>query len=69
MPNSNTADDAAVYELDLKAGDIVVMATDGVFDNLFTSDLEDIIGAFMTVIPSTRTPPSFETSIPCLWGL
>jgi len=38
-----------VYELDLKAGDMLVLATDGVFDNLFTSDLEDVVRAFETV--------------------
>lgn len=56
LPNCNTADDAEVYELGLQAGDIIVMATDGVFDNLFTTDLEDIIGAYMTVIALPSIP-------------
>jgi len=64
LPNSNTADDAQVYEIDLQPGDVVVMATDGVFDNLFTSDLENIIGAFKTVNPP---PPPSSPPIESAW--
>lgn len=45
-PHSNNANDAEVYELDLKSHDLVVMATDGVLDNLWDEDLQDIISAF-----------------------
>ena len=45
-PHSNNANDAGVYELDLKSHDLVVMATDGVLDNLWDEDLQDIISAF-----------------------
>lgn len=45
-PKCNTANDADVYEIDLREGDVVVMATDGVFDNLWDSDLEKLIKSY-----------------------
>ena len=55
-PNSNTANDAEVYELDLQEGDLVVMATDGVFDNLWDRDLEKILGSCYAVSGSPSLP-------------
>jgi serine/threonine protein phosphatase PrpC len=34
MPETNTARDAAMYEVRVQAGDVVVLGTDGLFDNL-----------------------------------
>ena len=48
-PHSNNANDAEVYELDLQPHDVIVMATDGVLDNLWDEDLQDIISAFNQV--------------------
>lgn len=34
---------ADIYQLRLKEGDIVIMASDGLFDNLFESEIQKII--------------------------
>ena len=39
MPETNTARDAALYQLRVQAGDVVVLGTDGLFDNLFDHEL------------------------------
>ena len=49
-PKCNTANDADVYELDLSEHDLVIMATDGVFDNLWDHDLEKLIKSYLKVL-------------------
>lgn len=39
---SDTSEDATMYELDVKEGDIIVAASDGLFDNVFTDDIISI---------------------------
>ena len=34
---------AEIYELDLLPGDIIIAATDGLFDNLFTHEIKSIV--------------------------
>ena len=42
-PETDTAEDAVLYNVRLEAGDVVVMATDGVFDNLWDKQLVKLI--------------------------
>ena len=42
-PETDTAEDAVLYNVRLEAGDVVVMATDGVFDNLWDEQLVKLI--------------------------
>jgi len=42
-PNAQTIKDADIETIPVLPGDIIVAATDGVFDNLFDSDIEEII--------------------------
>jgi protein phosphatase PTC7 len=44
--NAQTADDAAVYELSVLEGDVIVMGSDGLFDNVYDYEIESIIRAF-----------------------
>lgn len=38
-PDTDWAEDAAVYELPVQAGDALVLATDGLLDNLWPADI------------------------------
>jgi protein phosphatase PTC7 len=38
--NAQTAEDATVYELGVLEGDIIVMGSDGLFDNVYDSEIE-----------------------------
>ena len=40
------------YNIELKDGDIVVAATDGVFDNLFQHEILKMITEFRATLPS-----------------
>ena len=42
-PNSDCANSADCYEIVLVEGDMIVMATDGIFDNLWDKELEKIV--------------------------
>ncbi|BBN11828.1 protein phosphatase PTC7 [Marchantia polymorpha subsp. ruderalis] len=44
--NAQTADDAAIYDLDLLEGDTIVMGSDGLFDNVYDSDIESTVKVF-----------------------
>ena len=55
MDGYDTADDAMVYEVDLDAGDVIIFATDGLFDNMWDDEMEEhIAGHFKVGAP---TPP------------
>ena len=40
---SDTCENAVVYELELEPGDVVVLATDGVLDNLWDVQLAEVV--------------------------
>ena len=40
---TDTCESAVVYELELEAGDVVVLATDGVLDNLWDQQIADLV--------------------------
>ena len=48
-PQADSADDADVYEVDLQPGDIIVMGSDGLFDNMWDAELEKIVAAHLKV--------------------
>ncbi|MCO5566719.1 hypothetical protein L7F22_020398 [Adiantum nelumboides] len=45
-PGAQTSSDAMVYKVELLPGDIVVMGSDGLFDNLFDKDIESTANCF-----------------------
>ena len=46
---SDTSESAMVYELELEPGDVVVLATDGVLDNLWDDQIAEIVGKALGV--------------------
>ena len=45
----DTADDAIVYEVDLEAGDLIIFASDGLFDNMWNDEMEAHIAGHFKV--------------------
>ncbi len=64
VPETDTAEDAAVYELDAEQGDILVLGTDGLFDNMWDDQLERIVNTHLQVLPRPNPIPSF-TLVDC----
>ncbi|BDA47398.1 probable protein phosphatase 2C 26 at C-terminar half [Coccomyxa sp. Obi] len=50
-PEANSPDDADVYEVSLLPGDILVLGSDGLFDNMWDSQLEAIVREHMQAQP------------------
>ena len=48
-PEADTADDADVYEVEMLPGDVIVLGSDGLFDNMWNFELEAIISEHLTV--------------------
>ncbi|KAL3701766.1 hypothetical protein R1sor_019788 [Riccia sorocarpa] len=44
--NAQTANDAAIYDLEVLEGDTVVMGSDGLFDNVYDTDIETTVKVF-----------------------
>ena len=62
-------DDADEYWISLERGDVIVSATDGVFDNLFNHEIHTIIKAYKDEQYQLRTSqPEAQNSaeLPCL---
>ncbi len=53
-PEANSPDDAVVYELSLLPGDILVLGSDGLFDNMWDSQLESIVREHLQAQPFSR---------------
>lgn len=51
FPQTDTADNADVYEPDVQKGDVIVMASDGLLDNIWEAELCRIIGSFQDQLP------------------
>lgn len=51
LPETDTPDDADTYELGVRPGDILVMGTDGLFDNLWDDQLKAIVAAETRAAP------------------
>ena len=48
-PEADTADDADVYEVEMLPGDVIVLGSDGLFDNMWNFELEAIISEHLKV--------------------
>lgn len=48
VPNTDKAEDGQIFEMDVAPGDLVVMATDGVLDNLRDTQIEEIVASAMS---------------------
>ncbi len=58
LPGADGPDDADVYELNLAPGDVLVAATDGLFDNMWDRELERLLAAELAVAaPPCSAPP------------
>ena len=55
----NSASDADLYELAVMEGDVIVMGTDGLFDNLFVSEIASILDASLP--PGGAAPSGVPT--------
>lgn len=53
LPGTDTADDADVYQVELRADDVILMGTDGLFDNLWDRQTLDIINSMLEEQPRT----------------
>ena len=49
LPGADGPADADVYEIDLEPGDVLVAATDGLFDNMWDRQLEQLVAADLKV--------------------
>ena len=49
----STAEDADTYTIELQRQDIIVMASDGVLDNLWIDDMSQIVYSVLKVMPLT----------------
>ncbi|KAM0942322.1 putative protein-serine/threonine phosphatase [Dioscorea sansibarensis] len=58
--NNNRLDDFTKAQVAVKAGDIVVLGTDGLFDNVFNQEIEDLIKNNIKLITQ---PKKFATKI------
>ena len=46
---SDTSESAVVYELELHPGDVIIVATDGVLDNLWDDQMAKLVHQFLGV--------------------
>ena len=68
VPETDTADDAVVYELDAEQGDILVLGTDGLFDNMWNDELERIVNTHLQVTELFTSAFLFSILPPPLTG-
>ena len=50
----DTPEDSDIYQLRVREGDLLILATDGVFDNLFQEEIVSIVRLFSKTNPQTR---------------
>lgn len=61
---SDTCESATVYELELEAGDVVLLATDGVLDNMWDEQIAQVVHKCLGV--SRNTPAHAHTRKVCM---
>ena len=49
LPGADGPEDADVYELDLANGDVLVLGTDGLWDNMWDAQLVKLVAAELQV--------------------
>ncbi|GIM16906.1 hypothetical protein Vretimale_19473, partial [Volvox reticuliferus] len=62
LPDTDTAADAQMYQLALEPGDVVILATDGLFDNMWDEELVSMVAASAASIPSGLAGPAAATA-------
>ena len=55
---TDTCESAVVYELELEPGDVVLLATDGVLDNLWDDQIAELVHECLGVRP--LLPPAYK---------
>lgn len=50
----DSPEDSDIYQLRVREGDLLILATDGVFDNLFQEEVLSIIKNFTKSNPKTK---------------
>jgi serine/threonine protein phosphatase PrpC len=50
----DSPDDSDIYQLRVREGDLLILATDGVFDNLFQEEILLIVKNFSKCNPKTK---------------
>ncbi|GLI71738.1 hypothetical protein VaNZ11_017043 [Volvox africanus] len=58
LPDTDTAADAQMYQLALEPGDVIVLATDGLFDNMWDEELVSMVAAAAASIPPGLAGPA-----------
>lgn len=48
-PEADTADDADVYEVEMLPGDVIVLGSDGLLDNMWNFELEAVVSEHLKV--------------------
>ncbi|PVU96176.1 hypothetical protein BB561_001340 [Smittium simulii] len=62
MKNSDNVNDAQVFRIKVKKGDLIILGSDGVYDNLFDEDIIDVTNQFL-LSKSQNTITSSEQHI------
>ena len=65
----DSPDDADEYSISVELGDVIVSATDGLFDNLFNHEIHSIIKAYKNEEYQHRlnkVQAATDTSLPCM---
>ena len=58
---SDKPSDSVLYQWKVDEGDIVIWATDGLFDNLFVNEILKIVDIFMSELTSSTSITSFQS--------
>ncbi|EFJ43633.1 hypothetical protein VOLCADRAFT_96188 [Volvox carteri f. nagariensis] len=58
LPDTDTAEDAQMYQLALEPGDVVILATDGLFDNMWDEELVSLAAAAAAAVPPGLAGPA-----------
>jgi serine/threonine protein phosphatase PrpC len=57
------------YSIDLKEGDVVVTASDGLFDNIYEQEIADVISKSLDAdLKSTVINPAYLMYLLPIWG-
>ncbi|KAJ1891826.1 hypothetical protein LPJ66_006698, partial [Kickxella alabastrina] len=65
--HSDTPSDAQVFRLKIQKGDIIIVGSDGVFDNLFDEDILDEVNQHLPPLMRAEGEPELKYSNDSLW--
>ncbi|KAJ2780859.1 hypothetical protein H4R18_003228 [Coemansia javaensis] len=66
-PHSDSPSDAQVFRLKIQKGDIIIVGSDGVFDNLFDEDILEEVGHHLPPAMRAEGEPELKYSTDSLW--